>query len=155
MPSFLGSVSSLYLENGPGFWISSPKCPADCSKFSDSLCLPTVSRQHSAYSTVNASVVVICVHSRGLGQRMHGLLRKSIRVQWPKMVKTDWTGSCCLWSGLKNKGNDSIMTLTVVLPFSLLQKNWRTESEPGCPGEACRAAVSGETTTAASVGGAS
>ena len=47
------------------------------------------------------------------------------------------------------------MTVIVVLTFPLLQKNWRTESKPGCTGETCRAAVSRETTTATSVGGAS
>ena len=43
----------------------------------------------------------------------------------------------------------------IVLSFSLIQKNWRTESEPGCPGEACRTAISRDTATTTSVRGAS
>lgn len=42
----------------------------------------------------------------------------------------------------------------IVLTVSLFQTNRRTESEAGRPGEACRTALSRETTVAASVGGA-
>lgn len=52
----------------------------------------------------NVSKKLICVYVGGLGQRMHGLLKKSIKeFNDFKKVKTDCTRPCYLWSGLKNQ----------------------------------------------------
>lgn len=60
----------------------------------------------------------------GLERIVDGFLKKSLKeFNDPKKLKTNCTGPCCLWNGLKNKSNNSIMTIIIVLTFPLIQTN--------------------------------